>query len=257
MKPLRRQIVCNGLLTIFFGSGATCQCLAQPIRLSSIGCTLRDEDAEKLLEAASEYRLFVTGQEPIIPKSGNNNFDLALARTLAKMSQVLEVLPGFAYYDDRDGANAYATSKVRMSRADGTVLFGQRLLGRLLNNRESPEISVAAVCAHEFGHILQFKRGLHKIVDAGQRTVKRSELQADFFAGYFAGIRKLERPQFPAAVFAQTQFNFGDNMVDNPSHHGTPKERGEAISRGFEVAYRDKKSLVEAIEFSVNYVRSL
>ncbi|MBA5639801.1 metalloprotease [Duganella sp. LX20W] len=193
----------------------------------------------------------------MIPRSGDRSFDLALARTLAAVSETLKVLPSFAYYDDYDGLNAYATPKVRLVNADGTVLFGQRLLSRLMSGKESPEVAVAAVCAHEFGHILQFKRGLDKVVGAGQRTVKRVELQADFFAGYFAGVRKLQRPNFPAAVFAMTQYHFGDNMVNDPGHHGTPEERGAAISKGFEIAYREKRSLSEAIQAANNFALSL
>src|SRR5262249_35993307 len=47
--------------------------------------------------------------------------------------------------------------------------------------------------------------GCSKRVNAGQSTVKRSELQADYFAGYFAGHRKRERPTYPAAVVALAQ----------------------------------------------------
>ena len=193
----------------------------------------------------------------MIPRSGDKNFDIALAHTLAKASRILEVLPGFAYYDDYDGLNAYATSEVRLQRVDGTVLFGQGLLRKLMNQRENPSVGVAAVCAHEFGHILQFKRGLSDIVLSGQRTVKRLELQADFFAGYFAGRRKLERASFPAAVVAVTQAGVGDEDVDHPQHHGTPQERGAAVVAGFKAAFESKLSLAEAITSSTAYVSSL
>ena len=114
-----------------------------------------------------------------------------------------------------------------------------------------------AVCAHEFGHILQFKHGLIRKVNEGQPTVKRSELQADYFAGYFAGLRKRERPEYPAAVVAVTQFSVGDHGVTNKNHHGTPKERGAAVVRGFEAAFRQNKNLSEAIQESTAYVMSL
>lgn len=218
---------------------------------------LPEDEAKQYMDDQTDSRLYITGNEPMIPRSGDKDFDLALAQTLAKISATLGVLPGFAYYDDYDGKNAYATPMVRLNNADGTVLFGQRMLGLLLSGGESPEVSVAAVCAHEFGHILQYKRGLHHIVGAGQPTVKRIELQADFFAGYFAGIRKRDRPNFPAAVFATTQYSFGDNMINHPSHHGTHEERGAAIVKGFEVAFSLKRNLSEAIQISTNYVTQL
>ena len=254
----RRDVALGGLLTLVFGLGVPCMCLAQSVRRRrGYGCILSVEDAKQFMDDQTDARLYITGNEPMIPRSGDKDFDLALAITLAKISRTLEVLPGFAYYDDYDGMNAYATSKVRLNNADGTVLFGQRLLRKLMRGRESPEVAVASVCAHEFGHILQFKHGLDHVVGTGQPTVKRIELQADFLAGYFAGIRKLERPSFPAAVFAMTQYNFGDNMVDDPGHHGTPDERGAAISRGFEAAFREKRRLREAIQISIRYVQRL
>jgi hypothetical protein len=222
-----------------------------------LGCTLADDEADDLLDDLPDTRLFITGNEPMIPKSGDPDFDWALAQTLANMSDVFEVAPGFAYYADTDGYNAYATPRARLNGADGTILFGQGLLARLLSGLEHPDVAVAAVCAHEFGHILQYKTGLIDIVGAGQPTVKRIELQADFFAGYFAGLRKRERPNFPAAVFAMTQESFGDNMVDHPSHHGTPDERAAAIVAGFEEGFTNQRNRAEVIDISTRYVSIL
>lgn len=227
---------------------------AQTLRRRPRGCMLPAADAGAFMNTATRERLYETGNEPMISNSGDRDFDLALAHTLAKISDEFSVLPGFAYYDDYDGANAYATPTARLHNADGTVLFGQRLLKRLLAGRESPDVAVAAVCAHEFGHILQYKRKLDRRVGEGQTTVKRVELQADFFAGFFAGVRKREREDFPAAVFAVTQFEAGDDMINDPQHHGTKEERGAAISRGFEAGYRQRLSLSDAIEASVAYV---
>jgi putative neutral zinc metallopeptidase len=227
---------------------------AQTPRRRGRGCMLSVRDAGSFMNTATREQLYETGHEPMISNSGDKDFDFALAQTLAKLSDVLTVLPGFAYYDDYDGANAYATKTIRLQNADGTVLFGRRLLKRLLATPESPDAAVAAVCAHEFGHILQYKRGLDRVVGDGQPTVKRIELQADFFAGFFAGTRKRERGDFPAAIFALTQFNSGDNMIEDSQHHGTQEERGAAISRGFDAAYRDHLSLPDAIEASIAYV---
>ncbi|WP_199189608.1 ImmA/IrrE family metallo-endopeptidase [Trinickia dabaoshanensis] len=218
---------------------------------------LTPEQAASFFDDAPDTRMYITGSEPMIPKSGNEKLDFALAQTLAKISDVFDVLPGFAYYDDSDGLNAYATPAVRLNRSDGTVLFGQRLLNRLMSGPENPDASVAAVCAHEFGHIVQHRKGLTQNLLAGQPTVKRAELQADFFAGYFAGVRKLQRANFPAAVFAMTQYNFGDNMINNPSHHGTPPERSDAITAGFKTAFTEKKSFAEALVSATNYVMQL
>jgi predicted metalloprotease len=103
---------------------------------------------------------------------------------------------------------------------------------------------------------VQYKRGLSRL-DAGQRTVKRSELHADFLAGYYAGARKLQKPDYPAAVFATTQYSIGDDDVNDRDHHGTPDERAGAIVRGFETGYRERRNLGDAIQIGVNYVSRL
>src|SRR5262249_37237136 len=119
------------------------------------------------------------------------------------------------------------------------------------------EVAVTAVCAHEFGHILQYKTpGLLEALLEGQVTDKRVELHADFLAGYFAGIRKLEKPDFPAAIFPFKLRSMGDNNFKDPGHHGTPDERAAAAVQGFKVAYHERRKLVDALRSGVRYVLS-
>jgi hypothetical protein len=217
------------------------------------GCSLTTSEVNNVLGDEQNARS-ITGDEPMIPNSGDKDFDRALAETLHRISVCLNVTPSFAYYDDYDGPNAFASAKKRVAGTDGTVLFGQRFLKKLLASPEAPDATVAGVCAHEFGHILQYKLGLDKDLSEGQPTVKRVELNADFFAGYFAGVRKRESPKFNAAVIALTQFNSGDNMLKNPAHHGTPEERGKAIVKGYQTGYDDRKPLLDAIKIGVEYV---
>ncbi len=249
----RRCCLAGGGLFLLGGAGAK----AAATRHNPIyGCRLPSNEANNFLDANTETRRYITGNEPMIPQSGNKDFDLALALTLSKISDCLNVTPGFAYYDDYDGENAFASDVARLAGDDGTVLFGKNLLKRLMAGRESPEVAVAGVCAHEFGHILQYKLGLDKGLRKGQPTVKRVELQADFFAGYFAGVRKRELPGFPAAVIALTQYNSGDDMLNNPDHHGTHEERGRAIVKGYQTAHDDKKPLLDAINIGTEFVVS-
>lgn len=220
------------------------------------GCRLTTSETNDILAPSADTRRYITGDEPMIPTSGDKDFDAALAQTLAKISSCLNVSPGFAYYDDYDGANAFASRERRLSGDDGTVLFGQRFLKQLMAAPESPEVAVAGVCAHEFGHILQYKLRYDEVLTDGQPTAKRLELNADFYAGYFAGVRKRELPSFPAAVIAMTQYNSGDEMLKNPQHHGTREERGKAIVKGYETAYDNKKSLLDAIKIGMEFVTS-
>jgi hypothetical protein len=218
---------------------------------------LADDEAERFLATSIGYQTFATGNEPIIASSGDREFDYALAQTLSRITDILRVLPGFAYYNDFDVPNAYATRVVRMARAEGTVLFGQRYLRKLLALAEHPDVAVTAVCAHEFGHIVQYKLHLDKVILVDQKTTKRLELHADYLAGYYAGVLKVTKPAYPAAVFAAQKYSSGDLNVNSPTHHGTPDERAGAIVRGFEVGYRERRNFSDAIQIGINYVSML
>jgi hypothetical protein len=253
----RREAFLGGLLTIVWGS-ARSMCAAQTTRIRrTIGCMLDDDEAEQFLATSTAQQLYFTGNEPIVASSGDRGFDFALAQTLSRIADVLQILPGFAYYDDYDQPNAIATSRRRLARADGAVLFGQRYLRQMLALPEHPDVAVTAVCAHEFGHILQYKRGIARVLNGGQATAKRVELHADYLAGFYAGMRKLRKSDYPAAVFATLQHSSRDYSINSPDHHGTPDERAGAIVRGFEAAHRDRRSLAEAIQIGINYVSRL
>ncbi|AWN35683.1 metalloprotease [Methylobacterium radiodurans] len=187
--------------------------------------------------------------------SGDKGFDRALAKTLVRLSDLFEVLPGFAF-QELDEENAYATSHDKFgNRDDGTVIFGRSLYKSIMNRPENPHICVAAVCAHEFAHILQFKTGIRQRLVGPDNRVKKLELHADFLAGYFAGIRKKESRDFPAAAFASMQHSIGDNSFGSVQHHGTAEERGAAVVAGFSSAFHMRQTLSEAIEAGISYVK--
>src|SRR5262245_20009182 len=255
---LRREVVLGGLLTILTASSEVCcQPLFPAPRLR--GCMIPDDLAERFFASSSHQQTFEKGDEPMPGGSGDPEFDFALAQTLVKIGAVLDVLPGFAFYDDGESPAAKAVRKSPVAKAHGAVLFGLRLLRRTRVELEHPEVAVTAVCAHEFGHILQYRYDIHKTLIEGQAqpTVKRVELHADFVAGYFAGIRKLEKPDFPAAIFPVKLRSMGDNDFNDPQHHGTPDERAAAAVQGFKVAYQERRKLLDALRSGIRYVSSL
>jgi hypothetical protein len=254
---LRREVLRGGLLTILTASSdACCQPLFPASRLR--GCMIPEGLAARFFASSSDHQTYRTGDEPMRGGSGDRDFDLALAHTLVKIGAAFEVLPGFAYFkDDPDDPAAYATAETRLDRADGTVLFGVNLLGQTRVELDHPEVAVTAVCAHEFGHILQAKYRLHKILLKDQPNQKRVELHADFLAGYFAGIRKLEMPDYPAAVFRVKLGSMGDTKFKDQDHHGTPDERGAAVEQGFKVGYLERRGVIDALRSGVQYVSSL
>jgi hypothetical protein len=247
-----RREVLGGLLTVGFMPACACA------QSQTFGCVVSDQRLAGMLGSRPAPFAFNIDNDAVENGSGNKDFDRALAITLAKLSDLFNILPGFAFFNEgNDGPNAFASQSRRLGRDDGSVAFGKVMFGKLLQSRDSPELGVAAVCSHEFGHILQFRLDLQKRLVGADRRVKKLELHADYLAGYFAGLRKKERPDFPAAVFAQTQYNFGDTHYANIDHHGTPEERGQAVVGGFEAAYRQGKTLSVAIEEGIRFVDTI
>ena len=249
----KRETVLGGALTLIWGS-FPCDCSAQePQR----GCTLDDAALDRKLGSKQDSWSFDINSDPVFGGSGDRQFDEALAHTLSRLCDLFAILPGFAFFNEDAGPNAFASPSQRLKRSDGSVVFGQQMLKKLMASPEHPAAGVAAVCAHEFGHILQYKRGIPNQLIGADRRVKRLELHADYLAGYFAGTRKRDNKDFPAAVFANTQFVNGDNMIQHPQHHGTPEERGQAVVEGFKTAFQSKLDINAAVTSGIAYVRSL
>ena len=189
----------------------------------------------------------------LVFKSGVDGLESALIQTLDMLSTMFGVLPGFAYFHEKGEPNALATSyDLTKKRPDGTVLLGLKLLRELLALQESPDAAVVAVCAHEFAHVVASSSGY---IDAqlkpnSESSPFRSEQFADYMAGYFAGRRKLDRHDFPAAVFATTTGMYGG------STHGTSEQRSNAVQEGFLCAYlrqlEPQKAIQRALDFALS-----
>jgi hypothetical protein len=241
----RREVVLGGLLTIVWGGSCA---YSRPL---DGGCMRDDAELHELVGKAPGSFDFANAR--LDNGSGDRSLDRALAIGLTRLSDMFGVLPGFAFFDDADypRGNAIASPSQRLGRPDGSVIFGKKLLQHLLQ-QENGEAAVIGVCAHEFGHIAQTKRKRREDLVVNDR-VKRAELHADYLAGYFAGRRRLEKSEFPAAVIALAQYSGGD-FSNDPTHHGTPEERGQAVVEGFQAAYRDKKTFDRAFNDGVKFV---
>jgi hypothetical protein len=249
----RREAALGGLLSIgWLAAPCGCHATSSP---KGFGC--KPVDDEIYLSLTAEQKQFGPSGKPTFVESGNRDLDYAMAQTLSMLTDTWKVLPAFAYYDDSKEPNAAATAKRWFSRADGTVIFGRTLLGIFLRDSEQPDVAISMVVAHEFGHIAQHKYRLIHPILTGQKTLKRLELHADFLAGYFAGVRKLARPSFPASVYATTVSRLGDSPSNAVDYHGTGQERAQAIVAGFQTSFRDRRGPGEALQIGVNYVRTL
>jgi uncharacterized protein len=115
---------------------------------------------------------------------------------------------------------------------DDTIYFGEGIARQIYDNIGS--FGVAYALAHEYGHNVQQELGWFAS-GAKLTTVAPFELQADCLAGdwaysvYEAG--KVDDAQVEEAV--QTAYAVGDFDINNPQHHGTPKERSRAFLTGY------------------------
>ena len=247
--PSRRQVVLGGSLSLLWLAQPQCAHASSSLAPHSPGCLLAEADNAQVFARVA--------QKDVIVHSEDGAFDRRLANVLATLSDLFGILPGFGYYDDSGSRNAFASREAGLGRSDGSVLMGINFLASLRELAEYPEVAIAGVCAHEFGHVLQFRRGLIAQLNEGQPTVKRSELQADYFAGYFVGSQRKIRPDYPAAVVAFAQYNYGDTDYGNPNHHGTPEERGAAVVAGFQAAAEQGLGIDDAVAASLQYVLAL
>jgi uncharacterized protein len=97
------------------------------------------------------------------------------------------------------------------------------------------DFAVAYIVAHEYGHQIQDELGLFEKYGRSVPTM-RFELQADCFAGNWARSayddQRVEPGDLDEALNAALAV--GDFKTDDPGHHGTPEQRREAWTTGFE-----------------------
>ena len=175
---------------------------------------------------------------------------------MKRLSETFNVLPGFGFYDDYDGENAWATPQSLLQRTDRTVLFGERLFESLMR-LDPGGGAVMWTAGHEFAHIWLYKSGQRARLMEGQTTVWRIELHADFLAGFYLGTRKRDQSGISLYNAGHDIWRSGDTLFSDPSHHGTPEERVAAAEAGFKGSYIDHKNASEAFDAATLYVLQL
>ena len=188
--------------------------------------------------------------------SGDARFDQALGVLLADLAGKFKVRPGFGYFDDRGRPNALATRSSRFAASEGTVLFGRELLSTYLR-RPNGDMSIMAVCAHEFAHVVQFSSGFDERLGREQRTVKLIELHADFLSGYYIGLRKNNFTARELVALGRDWEGLGDSAYTHPNHHGTAEERLRALEQGYRFAQeRPNFGIMAACEVGARYLNA-
>lgn len=183
-----------------------------------------------------------------IDSSGDAIFDRVLASEFNTIAAIFKINPGFKYVK---AMNVYFINQIVVTgTTDGTVLLGLPLINNLMQEADGL-LGVTTLCAHECGHIYQFKKKLNGSLELGPGGVRRMELHADFLAGYCLGKREFTPLQVSKA--SRVVAKFGDYLTSSPDHQGTPTERAAALLKGYSTAM-EGQLLDDAANVGTSYV---
>jgi len=214
------------------------------------GCLLMPDRSDGLLpvdEIFEAQSAFATG---------NSQLDHQLGVALVRATQFFGINPAFGFYKDMN-AQASPTVSEKFKGTWGTVLFGTPLFNDEIKNRDPSGMTIVAIVAHEFGHIIQFKKNLKNQILANQGTVKRLELHADILAGYYIGSMKRQHPGLKVYSAGEVFHRIGDSHFTSPNHHGTPEERKTASQFGFEYGKNGNMTLDQIVGAGMNFVSQM
>lgn len=93
------------------------------------------------------------------------------------------------------------------------------------------DAALAYMFAHEYAHAMQMAGGFIP------RNITLAELQADCLAGYYLGvIPNVTFDRDDIREIATLAYRIGDYEFNNRNHHGTPKQRTQAVLRGLQAS---------------------
>jgi predicted metalloprotease len=150
-----------------------------------------------------------------------------------------------------DGNGEMGDSAAAYCMADDTIYISEKFASDIFNGtldsqlpgssqgygETSGDFAVAYMVAHEYGHQVQSELGLYDKYGSQLPTMD-FELQADCYAGTWAKDAndrgELEDGDVDEALNAALAV--GDFDTTNPGHHGTPDQREEAWTTGFQAS---------------------
>jgi hypothetical protein len=196
--------------------------------------------------------------------TGDSSVDRDLDRALGVIADLFGVNPAFGFYDpqqfqgsegvESNVMNAFASPiDTAIPGTRGTVAFGWDLFQSEYYGYDRTGMTIMAIAAHEFGHILQYKLGHQSRLLTGYP--RKIEINADFLAGYFLGTRKLRNSAISFQPAGDCFIRLGRLATGNPQRtHGDSQERLDAAETGFRTAYVDRKPLYDAVRAGMEYV---
>jgi hypothetical protein len=160
--------------------------------------------------------------------TGNYQLDHWFNIQKTSIERVFGVTADLYIYNDYEAANAYATTS---NRADGEIAFGINMLTEYMWRMDKGKAGVAAVLAHEYGHVLQIEY-------ESDLDWKYRELHADYLAGYYLRTKSYVS-YYELNNFAKVFYDLGDEAFWSEDHHGTSLERLRAFKAGYNCSCSD------------------
>ncbi|MGL5809629.1 MAG: hypothetical protein ACRCYQ_06780 [Nocardioides sp.] len=153
-----------------------------------------------------------------------------------------------------------ARGKSSLARRIGKrIVFGTGIL-KVYRKLGYVKIAGQALVAHEYAHHVQLARGLVARTITKPEKNRRSELMADSFATYFLGHRKglrLRTQKLKRDQAVDIASLVGDCAFDDPTHHGTPRQRAAAARYGFKLAKQSQAKVRKSRWLAKRFDRKL
>jgi hypothetical protein len=246
---MNRRAACLGIMSAL--SCVVCRARAAPA-LAPMGCVFFESDDGKI--RGIKFGM-LDGLRPL------GNEQLPLVPLFMQLDRIFKLRPSFGMYDDGGKGNAFAVDKSPIKRADGSespdgmVAFGSTFYEQL---KTGSMAAMAAVYAHEFGHLLQYKYVASEIykIQVEDNSVARVELHADFICGYFGGVQNSVQIDYKKEIQVWEQCKGGDDRTDD-QHHGTCEERANAVQEGIKIGAGGILPPAEIVKIGLDYVKKL
>jgi hypothetical protein len=130
----------------------------------------------------------------------------------------------------------------------------------VLNALGVGDVGPRVVMAHEFGHYVQYRKGIFASSLPQPEASRRTELMADAFSTYFAvHARGLTLNAKRVLEAERVFFDLGDCAYTNPAHHGTPLQRMRSATwaAGVATAARPQGKVLPSLTFAAMFEREL
>lgn len=262
--PFDRRTVLKG------GACAICAALDRPAAAQASafdGCLISSptfQQYKQLSQPVNSPYDSLFARDKYLHTTGDPAIDHDLDRAMAVVADLMAIRPAFGFYNvsgpfdpknsDTWSMNAWATQEDSdIPNTHGTVCFSNDLFRKEFYEIDRTGVSIIAIIAHEFGHIVQGNRGYLNRIRRGYPL--GTEINADFLSGYFLGTRKARNPSLSFEKAGELFIRLGKGVEGNPYRtHGDSKERLAAAEAGFRAAYVRKKSFDDAVAEGLEYV---